>query len=135
MHAHLPSPISYISPIMNVARIVLTSETNKRVAKWAKQNAGVQDRAARDAAVFEEPGRTSYEDGRAVLERKARRYELLKRGKTGGYSDKQQGDLLVDVSAPLLYAALRSAHGGRGESSSRSTASITNPTAMTLTNH
>ncbi|KAM5538540.1 hypothetical protein V8D89_007873 [Ganoderma adspersum] len=74
----------------------------KRVAKWAKQNAGVQDRAARDVAVFEEPGRASYEDGRAVLERKAQRYELLKRGKTGGYSDKQCGELLVDFEQKYM---------------------------------
>ncbi|KAI1797359.1 hypothetical protein LXA43DRAFT_410919 [Ganoderma leucocontextum] len=67
----------------------------KRVAKWAKQNAGVQDRAARDA-VFEEPGRASYEDSRVVLERKVKKYELLKKGKTGGYSDKQYSELLVD---------------------------------------
>ena len=92
---------------MNVTRIVLTSETNKRVAKWAKQNAGVQERAARDTAVFEEPGGRSsrYEDGRMVLERKAQRYELLKKGRTGGYSDKQYEELLVDVSASLLRSA------------------------------
>lgn len=118
---------------MNVARIVLTSETNKRVAKWAKQNAGVQDRAARDAAVFEEPGRTSYEDGRAVLERKARRYELLKRGKTGGYSDQQCRDLLVDVSVSVLHAPTGSAHLKRAGSSNRNTWIIMSPTATTWT--
>ncbi len=127
MYAHIP----YLIPIMNVARIVLTSETNKRVAKWAKQNAGVQERSARDAAVFEEPGRASYETGRAVLERKAQKYELLKKGRTGGYSDKQYGELLVDVSASPLHAAVPSAHRRRGGSSTRSATTITSPTVMT----
>lgn len=77
------------------------------MAKWAKQNAGVEERAVRDAAVLEEPGGRSsrYEDRRAVLERKAQKYELLRKGRSGGYSEQQYNQLLVDVSVLLLCSA------------------------------
>jgi len=38
------------------------------------------------------------ESARAVLERKAKIYDKLKKGKTGGLSENQYNSLLVDVS-------------------------------------
>ena len=55
-------------------------------------------RAARDArALEEELSRPTLDAARAALERKARVYEKLRRGKSGGLSEKQYEALLVDV--------------------------------------
>ena len=44
------------------------------------------------------------ESARAALERKAKIYEKLKRGKSGGLTDAQYDNLLVDVSSiPWSY--------------------------------
>lgn len=66
-----------------------------------RQNAGVNARAARDIEL-DEISRPTLESARAALERKAQVYEKLRKGKSGGLSEKQYESLLVDVrlSAP-----------------------------------
>jgi hypothetical protein len=44
--------------------------------------------------------RKTVESGRAILERKAKIYEKLKKGQSGGLNDAQYDALLVDVSNP-----------------------------------
>lgn len=43
---------------------------------------------------------------RAALEKKAKLYDKLRKGKTGGLTDKQYDSLLVDVSALTLESIL-----------------------------
>lgn len=69
---------------------------------WAKPNKGVYDRAARDFEL-NELSRPNLESARAVLERKAKIYEKLSKGKSGGLNDKQYDALLVDVRECLSY--------------------------------
>ncbi|PPR05748.1 hypothetical protein CVT24_006687 [Panaeolus cyanescens] len=74
----------------------------KKPTVWARQNKGVASRASRDVEL-EEISKPTLESARAVLERKAKIYEKLRKGKTGGLSDKQYDSLLVDFdSAPSL---------------------------------
>lgn len=68
---------------------------------WARQNAGVQARAARDVEL-EAVSKPTLDSARAILERKARVYEKLSRGKSGGLSEKQYEALLVDVRRCLF---------------------------------
>ncbi len=44
--------------------------------------------------------RRTVESSRAILERKAKIYEKLKKGQSGGLNEAQYGELLVDVSHP-----------------------------------
>lgn len=69
---------------------------------WAKQNKGIKARNARDVEL-EAVSKPTLENARAVLERKAKLYEKLRKGKTGGLTDKQYDSLLVDVSTFLDY--------------------------------
>jgi hypothetical protein len=72
---------------------------------WARQNKGVNNRAARDMEL-EAISKPTIESSRAALERKAKIYDMLKKGKSGGLSDAQYEALLVDVrlfSILLLY--------------------------------
>lgn len=71
---------------------------------WARQNAGVKARAARDIEL-EEVSKPTLESARAILERKAKVYEKLSKGKSGGLSEKQYEALLVDVSSSFESAA------------------------------
>ena len=48
------------------------------------------------------------ESGRAILERKAKIYEKLKKGQSGGLNDAQYDALLVDVSYPHILYLLQS---------------------------
>ena len=63
---------------------------------WARTNKGVAARAARDLAALA-ADRATAESARVALERKAKIYEKLRRGKTGGLTEAQLGSLLVDV--------------------------------------
>ena len=63
---------------------------------WARTNKGVAARAARDLAALA-ADRATAESARAALERKAKIYEKLRRGKTGGLTEVQLDSLLVDV--------------------------------------
>jgi hypothetical protein len=68
-------------------------------------NKGVQGRAARDLEQ-EVLDRRTVESTRSILERKAKLYEKLKKGKSGGLSEAQFDGLLVDVSSPRTFPAV-----------------------------
>ncbi|KAF8962760.1 hypothetical protein BDZ97DRAFT_1662498 [Flammula alnicola] len=67
----------------------------KKPTVWARQNKGVNARAGRDVEL-EEISKPTLESARAALERKAKIYEKLRKGKTGGLNDAQYDALLVD---------------------------------------
>lgn len=69
---------------------------NQKPTVWARQNKGVKDRASRDIEL-EEISKPTLESARSALERKAKIYEKLRKGKTGGLNDAQYDALLVDV--------------------------------------
>lgn len=72
-------------------------ELLQKLSQWAKANAGVQARATRDIDLGE-ISKPTLESARAILERKAKVYDKLRKGKSGGLDDKQYDALLVDVS-------------------------------------
>ena len=55
---------------------------------------------------LEEISRPTLDSARAVLERKAKIYEKLRKGKTGGLNDAQYDALLVDVRHDQLEFTL-----------------------------
>lgn len=63
---------------------------------WARQNKGVDARATKDIQEISKP---TLESARTILERKAKIYDKLRKGKSGGLDDKQYDALLVDVRA------------------------------------
>lgn len=71
---------------------------DKKPTIWARQNKGVKDRASRDIE-FEAINQPTLESTRAALERKAKIYDKLRRGKSGGLNDKQYEALLVDFDS------------------------------------
>ncbi|KAF7374952.1 hypothetical protein MSAN_00381300 [Mycena sanguinolenta] len=71
---------------------------DKKPTIWARQNKGVNARASRDIEL-EAISKPTLESARAALERKAQIYDKLKKGKTGGLSDKQYDSLLVDFDS------------------------------------
>ncbi|KAF9223858.1 hypothetical protein BS17DRAFT_817471 [Gyrodon lividus] len=71
---------------------------DKKPTVWARSNKGVQGRAARDIEL-EEVSKITVESARAALERKAKVYEKLRKGKSGGLSEKQYSALLVDFDS------------------------------------
>ncbi|KAG1779149.1 hypothetical protein EV702DRAFT_124115 [Suillus placidus] len=71
---------------------------DKKPTVWTRSNKGVQNRAARDIEL-EEVSKVTIESGRAILERKAKVYEKLRKGKSGGLTDKQYEALLVDFDS------------------------------------
>jgi hypothetical protein len=76
-------------------RVTISSRSQKP-SKWALANKGVESRAARD---FEQEhlDRRTVESTRSILERKAKLYEKLKKGQSGGLNEAQFDNLLVDV--------------------------------------
>ncbi|OBZ72124.1 hypothetical protein A0H81_07800 [Grifola frondosa] len=74
---------------------------DKKPTVWARQNAGVINRAAHDIEL-EEISKPTLDSARAILERKAKVYEKLRKGKAGGLSDKQYDALLVDFDQKLM---------------------------------
>ncbi|KIM39765.1 hypothetical protein M413DRAFT_74026 [Hebeloma cylindrosporum] len=70
---------------------------DKKPTVWARQNRGVNARASRDVEL-EEISKPTLDSARAVLERKAKIYEKLRKGKTGGLNDAQYDALLVDTN-------------------------------------
>ncbi|KIK95423.1 hypothetical protein PAXRUDRAFT_140684 [Paxillus rubicundulus Ve08.2h10] len=70
----------------------------KKPTVWARSNRGVQARSARDVEL-EEVSKVTVESARAALERKAKVYEKLRKGKSGGLSEKQYSALLVDFDS------------------------------------
>ncbi|TFK72914.1 hypothetical protein BDN72DRAFT_835522 [Pluteus cervinus] len=83
------------------------SRPDKKVSTWARQNKGVKARASRDVEL-EEVSRPTLESARAALERKAKIYDKLSKGKTGGLNDKQFGELLVDFESKPISATYES---------------------------
>ena len=77
--------------------------TLQKISQWAKANPGVHARAARDIEL-EEISKPTLESARAILERKAKVYDKLRKGKSGGLDDKQYGELLVDVRIWITYS-------------------------------
>ncbi|EIN03747.1 hypothetical protein PUNSTDRAFT_109149 [Punctularia strigosozonata HHB-11173 SS5] len=67
---------------------------------WARQNKGVKNRAARDLEI-EAVSKPTLKSARAVLERKAKIYEKLQKGKTGGLTEAQYNSLLVDFDSKV----------------------------------
>ncbi|KAF8339995.1 uncharacterized protein EI90DRAFT_3117757 [Cantharellus anzutake] len=67
----------------------------KNTSKWDRPNRGVRARIVRDVEQ-ERLSQPTLENARAALERKAKIYEKLKKGKTGGLTEKQYDQLLVD---------------------------------------
>lgn len=72
-----------------------------------RTNKGVKARAARDVEL-DAVARPTLESARAALERKAKIYDKLRRGKSGGLSEAQYETLLVDVSVVVMR--FRGAH-------------------------
>lgn len=81
----------------------MNTNITQKPTVWSRSNKGVQNRAARDIEL-EEVSKVTIESGRAVLERKAKIYEKLRKGKSGGLTDKQYEALLVDVCMLLVLA-------------------------------
>ncbi|KAJ6531737.1 hypothetical protein B0H19DRAFT_966473 [Mycena capillaripes] len=71
---------------------------DKKPTVWARQNKGVSDRASHDMEL-EAISKPTLESARAALERKAKIYDKLKKGQTGGLNDKQYESLLVDFDS------------------------------------
>jgi hypothetical protein len=69
-------------------------------------NKGVHSRAARDIEQ-EVVDRRTVESSRAILERKAKTYDKLKKGQSGGLNEAQYDGLLVDVSPPRSSSVSR----------------------------
>ncbi|KAL0564550.1 hypothetical protein V5O48_017497, partial [Marasmius crinis-equi] len=79
----------------NKAIVGGVTRPNKKPTVWSKANKGVKERHDRDLEQ-EALDRPTQESIRANMERKAKKYEKLRRGKTGGLSDAQLDNLLVD---------------------------------------
>lgn len=77
---------------------------------WARQNKGVASRAGRDVEL-EEISKPTLDSARAALERKAKIYDKLRKGKTGGLNDAQYDALLVDVCGQYLLWPCAIANG------------------------
>ncbi|KAF9496780.1 hypothetical protein BDN71DRAFT_1429978 [Pleurotus eryngii] len=71
---------------------------DKKPTVWGRQNKGVKSRAQRDIEL-EAVSRPTLESARVALERKAKIYDKLKKGKTGGLTDSQYDALLVDFDS------------------------------------
>ncbi|KAE9407787.1 hypothetical protein BT96DRAFT_850413 [Gymnopus androsaceus JB14] len=71
---------------------------DKKPTVWGQRNRGVKNRAERDEEqeIISKP---TLDSARAALERKTKLYDQLKKGKSGGISDKQFDSLLVDFDA------------------------------------
>lgn len=68
---------------------------------WRRANKGVDARAARDIEL-EVVSKVTIDSGRAVLERKAKMYDKLRKGHYADLTEKQREALMVDVSVPLI---------------------------------
>lgn len=84
----------------------------QKLSQWAKANAGVQARATRDIDLGE-ISKPTLESARAILERKAKVYDKLRKGKSGGLDDKQYDALLVDVSTGFAVSEHAGAYAFR----------------------
>ncbi|EIW83981.1 hypothetical protein CONPUDRAFT_151027 [Coniophora puteana RWD-64-598 SS2] len=71
---------------------------DKKPTVWTRANKGVKNRAARDLEV-EEASKVTQESIQAALERKAKIYDKLRKGKSGGLNERQYDALLVDFDS------------------------------------
>lgn len=97
---------------------------------WARQNKGVASRAGRDVEL-EEISKPTLDSARAALERKAKIYDKLRKGKTGGLNDAQYDALLVDVCGQCLLWPCAIANGMVGCSSTKRIQTLRNTTKKT----
>ncbi|KAG7089777.1 hypothetical protein E1B28_011430 [Marasmius oreades] len=74
------------------------SRPNKKPTIWSRANKGVNERHARDLEL-EAISKPTLESAKAKLERKAKIYDKLRKGKSGGLSEKQYKSLLVDFES------------------------------------
>ncbi|KAH7911089.1 hypothetical protein BJ138DRAFT_33155 [Hygrophoropsis aurantiaca] len=72
--------------------------SDKKPTVWARSNKGVNARAAQDTEI-EALSKVTVESARAALERKAKVYDKLRKGKSGGLNEKQYEALLVDFDS------------------------------------
>jgi coiled-coil domain-containing protein 174 len=89
----------YINSSFDFCLIMTIFLASQKPSKWALPNKGIEGRAARDMEQ-ERLDRRTVESTRATLERKAKIYEKLKKGQSGGLSEAQFDGLLVDVRFP-----------------------------------
>ena len=92
----------YMNSSFDFCLIMIISLASQKPSKWALPNKGVEGRAARDMEQ-ERLDRRTVESTRATLERKAKIYEKLKKGQSGGLSEAQFDGLLVDVRFPRPF--------------------------------
>jgi hypothetical protein len=67
---------------------------------------------------FEQLNNPTLESTRAILEKKAKIYDKLTKGKTGGLTEKQYDSLLVDVRPTINTSTYSLSFASRHESSS-----------------
>ncbi|CAE6425844.1 unnamed protein product [Rhizoctonia solani] len=75
-----------------------SKQPDKKKPTWARENKGVRDRARRDAEL-DQISKPTLESARAKLERKAKLYDQLQKGKGAGLSEKQRESLLIDFDS------------------------------------
>ncbi|KAK1224073.1 hypothetical protein PQX77_008403 [Marasmius sp. AFHP31] len=71
---------------------------SKKSDTWLRANKGVKERHARDLEQ-EVVDRPTWDSARTRLEEKAKKYDKLNKGKTGGYTETQIENLLVDFES------------------------------------
>ncbi|ORY41182.1 hypothetical protein BCR35DRAFT_311362 [Leucosporidium creatinivorum] len=75
---------------------------SSKATPWLKQNKGLKDRQERDRIVYEQEGKVQGKDPKQVrdkLEKKAKLYDKIKKGKSAGLTEAQISNLLVDFDA------------------------------------
>ena len=88
--------MSRSSCVSFVEQLIIDCIVSQKPTIWARPNKGVEARMMRDIE-DEAVGKPTLETARAILERKSKVYEKLRKGKSGGLNDKQYDALLVDV--------------------------------------
>ncbi|GAA5895411.1 CCDC174 family protein [Sporobolomyces salmoneus] len=78
-----------------------SASSSKKLGQWAKQNKGLNARAKKDQVLYEDDVGTGDDNRnperiRERLEKKAKIYDKIRRGKSGGLNEAQIDSLLVD---------------------------------------
>ncbi|GAA6023181.1 hypothetical protein JCM11491_003291 [Sporobolomyces phaffii] len=90
------------TPITQGGTAASSSTNSKKLGQWAKQNKGLSSRAAKDQVLYENDvssngdNKGNPERIRERLEKKAKIYDKIRRGKSGGLNEAQIDSLLVD---------------------------------------
>lgn len=90
-------------------------DTIQKTTKWGTKSKGVEDRIARQNGVnsvhssvrLGKVDKPTMETSREGLERKAKIYEQLRKGKSGGLSEKQLEVALIDVGSEFSPRMVR----------------------------